>query len=695
MMPLFETLSMLISFLFSYLLLFVWLPSFVIRYEPDSNGIFDKLFINLTHSTLFFIVVVHVLAAIRLLETLSLIGLTILCFILVSRFYSRSQSVSLSLNLLTALFDLSEDRNRWKLELKKMIGHFKEKIFLWYRMIIQTFKSHPLLTLGFMLVFGAAMIDRLTYSFTHLSFASSDSYVHLGWSKYLSEMTFYLDGVYPYGFESIIAVLYRVFHLDMYVTVRFMGALSALLMTCSLVYVLLKMIGKDYATILITVFVLFYSASIMVHNEVILWRQLSALSMEYAAIFLMPGIAFIYLFFTNHKRIYLLLASECYAITVFIHPFVAAVLTIAYVTIGLVFFKKLWVNRTFLKVAGYMIAAGIVGITPPIIGLLCGKPFHGSSINYVKGELSVAEQIHKLDTLLRFMQKDTLIALMCLFTALYAIGCFITGFLKSTNRQPAHKPLLFAGLFVVAMVVMLLAPDLGLPSIVAVDRQPVFLTMANALLFGVISGYLAGKIRKDGWRRKIQFVVGVCIVLLIMWFPGQKAQFPPGDQHQYDEAVRAYLDIKKSYPLLLWDIISPVDELGMIKGYGFHTELWEFVRDLDDPGMRTIRFTTPYVFLFVEKVPIDIMGSDFRPIAFEDAAKPFPVATDSNLTEFYYGSHIENRRILEAKAYYWAEEYLKTHQEMKVYMETERYKIYEVYQGKDEVVLNMQREGAG
>lgn len=693
MIPLTETLTMLGGFFFSYFLLFVWIPSMFVRYEEDDSSRLDKLFIGLTHSTLFFMIVIHLLVAIRLLETISLIGITIACLIVVTKYYSRSKSITISIKMMTSLFDLTEDREQWKIQLRNLTNHFEEKFIIQFHEIKQAFVKHPVLVAAYLLVFGVAMIDRFRYSFTHLSFASSDSYVHLGWSKYLSDMTIYLDGVYPYGFESIISVIYEIFSIDMYVIIRFMGTLTSILMMFSLVYALRKMVGRDYITILLTVFLLFYSSSMMIGNSTILWRQLSALSMEFAAVFLLPGITFFYLYFKSNKRLYLLLAAECYAIAAFTHPFVVVTMTLAFIAMGMANFRKLTVNRTFSRIIIYMGVAGFVGILPPLIGLLMGNKFHGSSLNYIAGEFLSNGTSSAFQTVILFAREQPFIIGMFVVFAIYFTVWFIN---KKRHKNwfvsEDQSPFVMAAIFLVMMIIIYLSPALGLPSFVPIDRQPVFLAMAAALFFGIGSGLIALRINREKLRSSLQMLTFSAIILWVLLVPGQKMEFPPGDQHQYDEAIRAYLDIKANYPFKHWDIISPVDELGMIKGYGYHTELWSFVRDLDDATLPSIKFKTAYVFLFVEKIPIDIMNRDSQPFTRADADLPFPVATDSFLTEFYYGSNVQNRRILEAKAYYWAEEYMKHNKDMKVLLDTPNMKIYEVYQGKDEVILTKSKQ---
>lgn len=687
----FETLAMLGQFLFSFFLLFVWVPAFVIRFDKEQSSLLDKLFISLTHSTLFFIIAVHLLVGIRLLETFSLFAIAILCIIAVILLRKRlAKHPSLTKNVLSSFFDFLDDREYRKIVIKKFISLTKNTLGSQLHAAKQAIKKHPILLGAYILVFGVAIVDRFRYSFTHLAFASSDSYVHLGWSKYMASMQIYLDGVYPYGFESILASLYRVVQLDLYIAIRFLGPLTAILMTLSLVFALRKMIGKDYITILLTVFLLFFSTHMMIGNEVILWRQLSALSMEYGAIFLLPGITFFYLFFKNKNRYYLLLAAECYAITAFTHPFVTVTMTFAFLAVGISYFRSLFKNKTLLRILLYMGAACALGILPPVIGLLAGKPFHGSSINYARGEFKSSEEsVPFLEALLAFLREQPFITVLYSFTFVYMV---IWIFNQYRNRK--HKtstsdpsPLILAAIFYFLMITSYLAPKFGWPTLVPVDRQPVFLTMSGALFFGITVGLSAKCMSRVKARKKGQFFGYTAVMLLVLLVPGAKMEYSQGTIRQYDEAIRGYLDIKKNYPFKSWVIISPVDELGVVYGYGFHYELWEFVRDLEAQDKQELKFTTPYLFLYVEKIPIDIITNDFQPITHEDAEMAFPVSDTNDLTEFYYVSNIQNRRILQAKAYYWAEEYMKKNKDMKVFLETPNMKIYEINQGQKDVII--------
>ncbi len=133
------------------------------------------------------------------------------------------------------------------------------------------------------------------------------------------------------------------------------------------------------------------------------------------------------------------------------------------------------------------------------------------------------------------------------------------------------------------------------------------------------------------------------------------------------------MKIKKEFPILNWTIISPVEQYQQSFGYGWHYNLWEFVQDVIEDAKEEVKIPTDYVFLFVEKYPLN----STQRINEQDSAEKFPIIT-GQLDKYY--TEYNNRRIIEAKAYYWAEEYIKEHDFMKVYMDTEVMTVYMIKQ---------------
>jgi len=167
-------------------------------------------------------------------------------------------------------------------------------------------------------------------------------------------------------------------------------------------------------------------------------------------------------------------------------------------------------------------------------------------------------------------------------------------------------------------------------------------------------------------------MIGLMVIILIVYI--WPIIIPVGNRYQYDEAVYAYLQIKANLPYLNWTIVGPEEELQLALTYGQHKELWEFVQSISTPDHAKLKIDTDYIFIFTEKIPL---GSK-QNITEADAQKPFQEQT-GDLTAQYYGN-VANRTVLEAKSYYWAEKYMKTHTNMEVYLDTDYMRIYKINQ---------------
>src|SRR5690606_37397003 len=96
------------------------------------------------------------------------------------------------------------------------------------------------------------------------------------------------------------------------------------------------------------------------------FRQMSALSMEYATIFLLPGIAFMINYFRRKGIADLILASECLALTVLIHAYTAVALALSYLVIFAVYWRSLFDRAIFLKVVKAVGISGAAASLPQI-----------------------------------------------------------------------------------------------------------------------------------------------------------------------------------------------------------------------------------------------------------------------------------------------------------------------------------------
>lgn len=128
-----------------------------------------------------------------------------------------------------------------------------------------------------------------------------------------------------------------------------------------------------------------------------------------------------------------------------------------------------------------------------------------------------------------------------------------------------------------------------------------------------------------------------------------------------------------------WTIVSANDELRMIEQYGRHTEVIDFLEDMEYwHKYKELTIPTDRVYFYIEKKPLNYAngyGGSIPEVSEEEAAKPLPNNSGINA---YNGP---DRAVTMSRMYYWALEFQKLYpNEMKVYFENERFVCYYIEQ---------------
>lgn len=79
---------------------------------------------------------------------------------------------------------------------------------------------------------------------------------------------------------------------------------------------------------------------------------------------------------------------------------------------------------------------------------------------------------------------------------------------------------------------------------------------------------------------------------------------------RYNASVEVTNSIIDHFKPNSYTIVSPVDELYQVMGYGYHEELWSFVQKVES---ESYTLPTEYVFLFIEKKAVGICAEPFFP----------------------------------------------------------------------------------
>lgn len=643
------------------MLLFVFFPSFLVR-NKDSLTHGDTFFFSFIHAHVVIIPLIHILAFLKILEMFSLSFSLILLYILIARFNRKSPLVFSRTSVILKMFDLSDQPGGIRLVIRQLIRNASQKVYGFIQQALHSLKTNPFAWAGIFSLFIYSVFIRFHHAFTKLYFGASDSYVHLEWAKRLGVNELYVNGVYPYGYQTIITTLQKIFGLDPYYIIRFIGPIASTLLILSIVYVVIKLTKSVTAGFLaMCIYV------VLGFSYDLIWRQMHALPMEYAAIFILPGILYFSHYIKENSRRSIILAAECLFLTVLIHPYSALVLGVAYLGIFIVRLRSVFASKQFVPISLWIVGAGLFGLLPVGLGLLSGKSFHPTSINYVID--SVRENNQGFEAL--WNQLTSIPLLLFLVVTIVLLGII----LLSKNGRKAYTLEWFV---VTVLFIIMYQPSLFyLPVLMDDYRMLVFTTLIGTvsitLALFVIGKYLTSRIGRTIW-----YSVVILLFTLAHTSTGLSAAIPKGNIYQYEEAVQTYLEIKQNYPIKEWTIISPIEEYSMALGYGWHYNLWEFVDNADkleeiENDGTPVTFETPNIFIFIEKNPIGSSGAK----QLVDISKPLPKLSDP--TDYYKIPEV--RFLIQAKAMYMLDTLIAKHSEITIYKETENLIVYQVKKG--------------
>lgn len=662
---------MLIQFLLSFFLVFVLLPSIVTPFKHEAW--LDRFFIAFTHSTLFFIIAVHVLTTLHLYETFSLVMVCALAVILLYRVYTKHQSISKGTILLVQGMELLDDRNQLKKTLRNGVHSLRTYIQESVQSCKQLLKKRWLIALSIAATLGFAAYIRFKHAVTHLYFGASDPYVHMALANFLKDNDIFGDGVYPQGFPAIISTLNVFFNIDTYTIIRFIGPTAGILIVLSIFFSVRKIVGAQYWLIFISLFI--YSVYAGLPSYV--WRQISALSMEYGVIFILPGIAFFVHFLRKKEYSYLILAGECLAIILFIHPYPAAALALSYFIISLCYWKVMLLPKVFLRFLMIMSSASVLGVLPIVFAYLAGKA-QPTNETYALDAMKEANEIDLSNWIQVLSGSDRLmltILIVCFFIIIYKVASLLLQ-KKSDPETPSSDSDVMAFVFIfLSFYLIYQSPSLGLPVLIPSDRFGVFFAVIGAAAIGIMLHFLFNHMLVFQNRKKLKSLVVLFIAGTIL-LSGNIQSAPIGSQYQYEDNLKVLINIKQEFDNKNWTIVSAGEEFPMVHDYGYHYQLWEFAQTLAFPEDEELEFPTDDIFIYVEKIPLDSQS----PVTQEEASADFPVAEeDANVTDFYYRD-IEHRRIINARVFTWAENRMLHRNDMSIFYDSPVLRVYHIEQ---------------
>ncbi len=666
------SLGILAKLILVFLLLYAVLPVKALKNKITSTFTIEKFFIGFVHANFITIMIVHFLSFIKIYEFFSLIFCYYAVYILYkwlnSKYITKENKPILNIIFLDKYYEILDMYDSPKGLRKELSGRLKSSFLAFLDSIRNKFKSfisNPLNSIALLIILAVGAYIRFHHSINHLYLGASDSYVHLAWVKYLGNNDIYKDGIYPYGYHAIISAINKIFFIDPYFIVRFIGAMEGIIILLSIYY--LVKVSFNNKPWLAWVSLGLYVAGLQLPIDV--WRQVSALPQEYAIIFFLPGMHSFRMYLKDDSKHYFILSLECFAITLLVHPYVTVFLAIGYIITYLVYYERFLNFRFVLKTFIGMALAGFVGILPLIVGAILGMEFHGS-LGYIQRVAELPDKI-SLSEILRFNEPSSALKLLIPIIMIFILILILIRLKlrkNMLNEKEKFRIILIFILLAITFYLLYRAPYLGLPVLMDINRIGIFLSIVVVIIFVmpfIILDFF-------GIKKAINMILHSLIIagLCLITVSYSKITIPQGFQLEYDEAVYNYVTIKRDYQYLNWTIISPVEQYQQSLGYGWHYNLWELVKKLEDG--EDLTFPTDYVFIFVEKKPL---WSD-EYVSEEYAKQGFPEEQEESV-QYYYGG---NRIIIQSIAYYWAESFMQNNDNMKIYFDNDIFRVYVIEQ---------------
>lgn len=296
--------------------------------------------------------------------------------------------------------------------------------------------------------------------------------------------------------------------------------------------------------------------------------------------------------------------------------------------------------------------------------------------------------------------------LAALLYVIYRIGYWVKRkILKrpvgSDNLFPNYLPIIFASFL---FMLLYAAPLIGLPELIAGARlcttEQMLILMVIIMPFDMLFSLFMPSQREDTlalWSVVVSvgFIVFVCVT-------GSYHGYLYYELTRYNAAVTVTNEIRESLPQNTYTIVSTTDEIYQVIQDGRHEELLTF---LNSQVKTSYTLPTEYVFIFVEKRPIQYAHSHFFSgpdwLALEKYQDMYTYsysvcpdiacsqisadAAQQSIRYFKSPSHtyanLDSRTIVESKAYEWCQRFEELYpHEFKVYYEDDDFVCYYIQQ---------------
>jgi hypothetical protein len=639
-----------VHYLFAVTVLFVVYPSFV--FKKTDRSTLENFFSGFIRMVFFIILSVYGLAFAKIYEFIS-INLLMLVLYLYKRlgkdYSAKISGMSLKLNvkLLNYSDRVSQPLDDFKIWFKMQLGYVGTIIRKRQRIVI---------VLLLAVVFGYAIYIRFFDSFVNAAPPMSDSYVVLGWAKWVSRREPFFYGIYPKGFHIWITMLQKFAFIDYVYIVKYTGPLVSVLISISIYFFVSRVSGSKYTGIISAIF---YGVLIQyIPGD---WeRQAATNSQEFGYIFILPTTYFFYKYMEEDRSEDFISAFLGFTVTALVHPVALAFTALGGGTVMLVAlvsnFNKHW--KQVVKTIAAGAVSGVIALIPIGVGFAMGKKLDSSSSEFLTATSTAIKSP---------------VLMLTDYIALAALAIIIMNILLGIRKLKKKLMELVAAVISALAFFLYYYAGVLTQSVVIETRFSGLWQLVAPVTIGLgVCSFLS--IIKSSYVKEV-LEIGVCIGLIAVSIIYIKPQPIIPYKMEYNENVEQYLKIKNMLRPFEWTVVSDMGAADggydLVLSSGNHTQLsafltiynpeesGEFLTNQDTGELER----TPDIFIYHEK---NVFKTNFE-----------------SLQNRYLKREEYNENLLK-----WVEKYRQNHSNLSVFYEGENIRIYRIHQEPNREDIN-------
>lgn len=705
-----------------YFLLTLLLPSICLKKYVAEKDFTFRFFFYQCMGNLYLNFSVLILGFLKLVNFLSLFAVLIILPLILTAWRDKEQNVARCRHTVGTLKELLMGTYGGHLLRAKI----KHRIKSFFSRINNFVKGRRIELILFCAVMCWAIWFFGWFKLHNTAFCHTDEETHLYWIGALIHGNMFPAGMYPHGVHTLNAAITTLLGLNMTRVYLCFSILSVLTIFTSAYMLFRKCFSNRYVALAGWMVFVLFDFSVEAYN-----RFQTSFPMEFGLVAAFGMIYGMLSYIREKKKINLVLFGACITWTLMAHFYITILCLVVCACFGVVYLIPIIKRKLLL---GFVVA-GIVGVvvacTPYLCGYMVGYEFERSigwalgivgttaesnsseeqeeedgvtetkSFDETLGEGNLLSKVEnffdteKIYLTMHYAKKQEFVyGMMLLCAALAIYGVLGLLFSKSKIKYLGY---LFWVLLWQICAFMACTYYFNLPTLIEVKRVATFLTFFTiplfCLPFEVLYRLLRGIRLKNSYAEAFLslLIIGSAAALVNTGQVKEKRYF----NITISEAdMRISLDLCENYEDNTWTVISPTNDLSVIRYDGFHYEIVDLIKELDT-GDKKIYIPTPDIFVVTEQLPISF-SNDQRKIDRSDMVDPKFVGTISGwlaLQDINWELGTEDglhgadapyyfqRNIVMSKLYYWMETIKQIYpNHVSVYYKDEQATVYRIRQ---------------